>query len=201
MSGLPGIERLWAPALWFEQLPSELLSAQMTCRRTQVATGTRARGVWLALTWNLGGFFLSALLPGSGVATIEGLLTLALWFTLWSFIGLLILPTPSRRGVYAADAQTLRNGVDECNLRKTIETLDRWQDNESERPNGVEAIFHPVPSVANRLARLKAPSSTLGAYHAARMALPTSWVCLGFLGRAVHCNCGRRELWVMLPGD
>jgi hypothetical protein len=35
----------------------------------------------------------------------------------------------------------------------------------------------------------------------ARTALPMSWCCLGLLGRAVHCNAGRPELWVLLPTD
>jgi hypothetical protein len=82
-----------------------------------------------------------------------------------------------------------------------METLDRRLDGEPLRPRGIEAIFHPVPSVTSRRERLNAASSGRGAYQAARMALPLSWACLGLLGRAVHCNCGRPALWVMLPGD
>ncbi|WP_146526280.1 hypothetical protein [Novipirellula artificiosorum] len=39
------------------------------------------------------------------------------------------------------------------------------------------------------------------AWHAARMTLFVSWACMGMLVRAVHCNVGRPELWVMLPTD
>ncbi len=33
------------------------------------------------------------------------------------------------------------------------------------------------------------------------MSLFLSWACFGFLSRAVHCNSGIPELWVLLPCD
>jgi len=39
------------------------------------------------------------------------------------------------------------------------------------------------------------------AWHAARTALYLSWAGVGLLGRAVHCNLGRPEVWVFLPSD
>jgi hypothetical protein len=66
----------------------------------------------------------------------------------------------------------------------------------------VETVFHPIPALRRRIARLEeGRASEGGAWHAARMALFLSWASFGLLGRAVHCNCGRPELWVLLPAD
>jgi hypothetical protein len=64
----------------------------------------------------------------------------------------------------------------------------------------IESIFHPVPSLSNRRA-LSTRTYPPIAWHAARMTLFLSWGCAGLLSRAVHCNVGRPELWVMLPTD
>jgi hypothetical protein len=58
-----------------------------------------------------------------------------------------------------------------------------------------------VPSVDNRRRLTRGTSSSLGAWHVARLTLFLSWSCLGLLSRAVHCNAGRPELWVLLPTD
>ncbi|MFN0137898.1 MAG: hypothetical protein ACKVS9_17480 [Phycisphaerae bacterium] len=200
-SGLPGSVRLVIPARWLTHLPSPLLQAQLLRRLSALSDGTRSRGILVAFGWNLLGFTLCAFAPGSGVTAMAGIATLALWFTLWSFLGLLILPTPSRAGVFEADHAAIRRGVSIENLQSTIQQLDRWQDDEPSRSPGIEAIFHPVPSVASRLTRLQRSARAFGAWHAARLALPLSWPCLGLLARSVHCNTGRPELWVLLPGD
>ena len=76
----------------------------------------------------------------------------------------------------------------------------RWSP--AKRAPAVEAIFHPIPSPARRSEEIeRGHNRGAGAWHAARMALYLSWACFGLLGRAVHCNCGRPELWVMLPAD
>ncbi len=201
-SGLPGRARLVVPEHWFTQLAPALLQVQLKRRRSAAATGARLRGVLLALGWNLLGFVLCANAPGSDVVSVAGIVNLSLWFTLWSFVGLLILPTPSRAGVFEVDRDVLRAGVAAEELQTLITALDRWQDDEPSRPRGVETIFHPVPSVTSRRAEERnSRRRWWSAWHAARMALPLSWPCLGLLPRAVHCNSGRPALWVMLPGD
>lgn len=59
----------------------------------------------------------------------------------------------------------------------------------------------PVPSVDNRRRLTRNSPWSLGGWHAARTTLFLSWSCLGLLSRAVHCNAGRPELWVLLPTD
>ncbi|MFT5478921.1 MAG: hypothetical protein ACI8Y8_004293 [Planctomycetota bacterium] len=76
------------------------------------------------------------------------------------------------------------------------------QDDEPERSPGLETIFHPVPSVANRMRALTEPvPQKQGAWHLARIALYLSYAGVSLLPRAAHCNVGRPELWVYLPTD
>ena len=51
------------------------------------------------------------------------------------------------------------------------------------------------------VARLRGAIRARGAHQATRLALYLSWACLGVLARAVHCNAGRPEVWVLLPSD
>jgi hypothetical protein len=192
---------LWVPAHW-AALPPPVLAAQLARRRACATGGLHARGVVGALAWNLAG--LAAVLrfaPGADAATAAGLVTAVAWTTLWSFLGLLLLPTPSRAAVLAADAGAARV-VGAPAVRDAIAALDRWLDAEPERPRAVEAVFHPVPSPATRLRGLAAPGAGGGGAHQlARHALYLAWGTLSPLSRAVHCNVGRPALWVFWPGD
>ena len=135
------------------------------------------------------------MLPNAGDRTLT---MTCLGFTLWTFLGLLTLPTLSRQASYAIDGKVLNSGVSSEIFRRTLETLDALQDDEPRRP-AIETVFHPVPSVHNREAG--GTDAIPIAWHAARMTLFVSWACMGMLVRAVHCNVGRPELWVMLPTD
>jgi hypothetical protein len=200
-AGWPGFERLVVPYHWLDELAPEELELQMLRREAVLASGGRALGVWIAVTWNLVGFALAVALVG-GVTQVAQLVTIALYMTLWSFVGLLVLPSLSRPGVYTADAYAKAHSANASRLPELIRTLDRWQDDEPRRAAGIEIIFHPIPAAENRVDALQHESpSGRRPWHTARMALPLSWATLGLLGRAVHCNTGRPELWVMLPGD
>ena len=200
-TGLPGMETLVIPANWIRVLTPQELDIQLRRRMALRTTGTRTRGLIVALGWNLIGLIVCTYATGAAIDTVAGIVSISLYFTLWSFVGLLLLPTISRRGVYEADRHVLQNGIRRNELEAVIRKLDQLQEDEPVRPTGVEAIFHPVPSVENRLRATMQPNLGRGAYHAVRMALPLSWCCLGLLSRAVHCNCGRPSVWVMLPGD
>lgn len=201
LAGLPGRERVIVPSHWERILPDSVLDVELKRRTAALATGSRLRGLLLAMVWNLSGFYISSLGPGAGVATLAEIFSTALYFTLWSFIGLLLLPTLSRYGVYELDQYARQLGMPENEFALAVRELDQLQDDEPVRPAGVEAIFHPVPSVESRLEKFRRQAKTIGAWNAARYALYLSWPCFGFLSRAVHCNSGRPELWVMLPVD
>ena len=193
---------LVVPSRW-AQLPEPALAAMLTRRRVAARSGAHMRGVLGAIAWNTLGFVISLVLTGVSPATAAGLITLAAAMTLWAFIGVLLLPTPSRAAVFALDAAaTVSVGVEP--MRSGIELLDAWQDDEPVRSAGVETVFHPVPGRRARIARLAGDASAVKLWHAhhlARHALWLSWGAFTPISRAVHCNVGRSALWAMLPGD
>ena len=188
------------PARWQSSLTPQQLAYVRLRRQLAGTSGTWRRGRALALAFTLSGIALSATMVGSDrLGTAGGTVELSLWFTLWSFVGLLILPTVSRRGVAELDTYAHSAGVSEALAKATARALDAHQDDEPQRPALVETIFHPIPSVENRdesVAR-----HTLGAWDAARTAVYLGLAGGGLLGRAVHCNCGRPALWAFLPVD
>lgn len=200
VGGFTGLVRpqLIVPSAWFT-LPATTLHGMLVRRRLAMGT-PRVRGIALALTWlafgaTVSGFFVA--LPDSA----SGLVRYSLGTTLWSFLGVLVLPTPSRRAVVALDQQAMRVAGASA-VREGILALDRWQDDEPVRTPLVEAVFHPVPSRATREAALAGPTpAASGAWRVARLALPLGLGGWSLLGRAVHCNLGRPALWWILPGD
>lgn len=193
---------LIVPRRW-ELLPVEVLTAQLARRAAVAQSGAHVRGVLGAIAFNTLGFVLVQQLTGATPATAAGIVTIMAGMTLWAFLGVLVLPTPSRAAVYAADAAAAAT-VGVAAVKASIERLDKWQDDEPTRSPNVERIFHPVPARANRLARLDGERSGLNTLHAhnlARHALWLGWGGFSAISRAVHCNVGRTALWAMLPGD
>lgn len=201
IAGLPGMERVIVPEGWRNAFSAEQLETILLRRTGVLRNGSRTRGLLLALLWNTFGACLSALLSGH-LATVAGLVTFSLWFTLWNFIGLLLLPASSQRGVFGGDTFALQHGARKQALEAIIAQLDTYQDDEVSRVPGVETYFHPIPSVERRLTLLDAGGSAdIGMWHGTRMAIYLSWAGGSFLSRAVHCNCGRPDVWVFLPCD
>jgi uncharacterized protein YbjT (DUF2867 family) len=189
------------PLRWREVLDADAFATAVQRRQMAVQSGAWWRGRMLAIGFTLLGIALAAAIVGDQrLATAEGIVTFSLVFTLWSFLGLLILPTPSRRGVAEVDQRMLAAGCQRATLARTIGLLDDLQDRERERSTLVETIFHPIPSVQSRLRGPRATGVT-GYWDAARTAVYVSAAGIGLLGRAVHCNCGRPSLWAFLPLD
>jgi hypothetical protein len=198
--GLGKYAGLIIPAGWVERMPDSDLAVLIARRSLVVNSGSYARGVLLVAIWNLTGFALCAsFLPGAGVGTVAELVTALCGFTLWSFAGLLILPTSSRRASLQMDGSLAKLGVPSDLIVHSAKWIDHRQDDEPSRPRWIERIFHPVPSVSNRHPTQEIHGLT--AWNVARNALYLSWACGGFLSRAVHCNVGKPELWTMLPSD
>ena len=190
--GLGPARKLLMPINW----PAEWRAVQRVRRSAMIASGARAAGLSLALAFNLAGLLVSlAWTPGAGFSSTDAYLRLVFGFTLWSFAGLLILPSLSRPAVFTADRFAAAQGIA---WESTARELDRLQDDEPARPKWVERIFHPVPALS---ARLRGGESGPGAWQAARLALYLSWSVPGLLSRSVHCNVGRPDLWVLFPGD
>ncbi len=205
--GLPGFETIVIPKWWLREFIPEQLQAELARRNLIIASGGRSRGVLLAVLFTNIGLILAAsetvinlALPLNSAA---GLVTLSALFTIWSFVGLLTLPFFSHPGVYEADRLALENGIGKDVLLQTIGKIDAYLEDEQERSHAVDTVFHPVPTVAHRLMALesKQKKKLQGAWHAARYAVFLSVIGLGLLGRAVHCNAGKPELWALLPAD
>lgn len=189
------------PARWADELGEQKLAVIAQRRNLAVKTGAWLRGRLLAFGFTWIGVVLAAYLVGSQrLGTGEGIITFSFWFTLWSFLGLLTLPSPSRAGVIEVDDAMRDAGVDSATLNDVVRRLDVYQDREHERPAGVETIFHPVPALQNRIEGPMAKGRR-GYLDAARTSIFLSASGLGLLGRAVHCNSGRPALWVYLPSD
>ena len=193
---------LVVPARW-AQLPEPALAAMLLRRAIAGTSGAHIRGVIGAVVWNTLGLVVSLVLTGVSPASAGGVITLAAAMTLWAFVGVLLLPTPSRAAVFAIDAAATAS-VGAEPMQSGIERLDLWQDDEPVRSSGVETVFHPVPGRRRRIARLVGDAGAVKPWHAhhlARHALWLSWGACTPLSRAVHCNVGRSALWAMLPGD
>lgn len=193
ISGIPGRERLLLPAHWKQRFSSEWIAEHLERRKFLVESGARNSGLLLALLFQA--LCLSLLLPYSQGNPV----VLSASFTLTSFLGLLLLPSLSRRGVLAADAfQARRRGP--VATSEWLTRLEALQEEDLARHPGVDLIFHPIPSLQTRLRQLSSPCSP-APWNTARYALLTSWLAGGLLSRAVHCNCGRAELWLWPPCD
>jgi len=202
--GIDGVLRprsVIIPERWTTILGSTAFEVVRRRQQFAVLTGSWLRGRALALGFTWAGIAVAAVLVGrDSIASAQGVVEMSLIYTLWSFLGLLVLPTPSRAGVAEVDEAVRRSGVDGLLVDETIRKLDTLQDAETERPSAVELVFHPIPSVQSRI---EGPNSRdiRGFLGAARSSVYLSAAGLGLLGRAVHCNCGRPALWVFLPSD
>lgn len=199
--GIVGLGKLTAivvPASWLE-FDGERLAVILSRRALAVQSGSYLTGLLGALSFNLIGFWISAQLGWGALGSLGWLISTMCWFTIWSFVGLLLLPTASRNASLGMDQALAGLGVSQASIIGGAGSIDRLQDDEPARPPLVEAIFHPIPSVQTRFK--KSPNASWSAWQLARTTLFLSWGCLGLLPRAVHCNVGRPELWLMLPSD
>jgi hypothetical protein len=193
--------RLWLPAHWRDRLGPIGLEIAQRRRELAIETGAWRRGRLAALSFTWIGMAGTALLVGdAALATAAGIIEFSLIFTLWSFLGLLLLPTLSRRGVATVDRRLSACDFRPRDVEETMRRLDDMQDGEPHRAQLVETIFHPIPSVQNRLQQ-PAGDDRLACWDAARTAVYVSAAGISLLSRAVHCNCGRPALWVFLPVD
>ena len=202
VSGLPGAETHVVPATWVDRFDPRTVAALLARRIALVDRGSRQQGLLMATIWNVAGFALSSLVPGATTTDLAGLATLVAAFTLWSFLGLLVLPSVSRPAVLVGDDAAIEITGERETLARAVRDVDRLLDDEAERDPWVERVFHPIPSVGSRLSshgsRLRGPAPP---WNAARAALFGSWACMNPLARVVHCNVGRPALWVFLPAD
>jgi len=189
--------RILVPKAWCQGLPEPDLRVEVSRRRWQAEQRLPLRTLGVLLLWNLVGCQIGAMALGLAVRpTGAALLGQACWMTLWSFLGLLVLPSLGRATVLAADQAIVAAGLDPSGWIRRFPTITGEDGSHGEL---VEAIFYPIPSAARRIDSLRAPVRGPLLGNLARSQLYYSMAGLTLLGRAVHCNVGRPALWVFPP--
>ncbi len=190
------------PDQWRNILTLEELAALAARRSITLSTGSRKLGLIFAAAWTVSAFlagnWIASTLPHGPQTMIEFIQVIA-GATLWNFVGLLLLPTISRFAARRLDGMT-RARVPKLLLEAAQKKVDQVQDNEPDRPRGIELIFHPVPSVALRQQQQLTTEGSVP-WHVPRQVLFLSWALCNPLARAVHCNAGQSLLWVCPPTD
>ncbi|HNM52406.1 MAG TPA: hypothetical protein PKN86_21970, partial [Candidatus Obscuribacter sp.] len=193
---------------WLNELPQQQLETLLLRRQEVIRSGLRTKGILIAALFTCSGILMAGTLTeryfSLAVDSAAGLVTMSLLFTLWSFTGLISLPSITHLAVYEADKLAVQTGVKDSLLRQVICRVDEDMGEESSRTAAVDNIFHPVPTATRRLEALNQPrqmENPLAAWQTARYALFLSVAGLGLLGRAVHCNAGKPALWAMMPAD
>lgn len=84
------------------------------------------------MCWNISGFTLCIIAAGASVQSVADIVSVYLWFLLFSFAGLLILPVLNRQSVFALD-QHFSNAHSHLELREAITDVDRITDQDPTR--------------------------------------------------------------------
>ena len=185
------------PEAWCRSLPTTELQIEVARRRWQADQGLPFRTLVILLLWNLTGCQAGSLVfnPGS-LPTGAALLGQACWMTLWSFLGLLALPSLGRATVFATDQAIAGTGLNPSEWFRKLPTLTG---EDGSQRSWIESIFYPIPSAARRIQSLGSPVRAPILGDLARSQLYYSLAGLTLLGRSVHCNVGRPALWVFPP--
>ena len=177
----------------------DVLATIIARRAIAISSFSHTTGVIIALACNISGFVCATLLASSPISSLAWLIEFIAWFNLWTFLSLLILPTFSRSASSLVDYRLVSLKVPKALVIHATETMNGLQDNERSRNMLIETIFHPIPSVERR--SLERPLFPIKTWQVARTSLFVSWAGLSLLARAVHCNVGRPDLWLLPPSD
>lgn len=200
--GIHGIGRSAAivtPESWGGALTVAQRDTVRTRRLLEMDLGLPGRAFIAATVWNLFGCIAGSHLFEIRILTTEhALLVHSLWMTVWGFLGLLLLPSASRGAVFFLDQAAAIKG---CDVAGWIQKFPVITGENGSSKTLVQRVFYPVPSVAERLHRLTQHNTRPFFGNVARSNLYLSISTLTILGRCVHCNVGRPELWIFAPSD
>ena len=203
--GLMGSTSIVVPENWLETMSGDEFWTAVTRRDLAVVSGNRRRGVTYSILFTVAGILLAAIVTDKflclSIDTTAGLVDFSCVYTLWSFLGLLLLPSVSQQAVMQADQAVVEFGVAKALLAKMILVMDRQMEDEIDRSDAVQFVFHPIPSPNRRLATGSSIKTIGGAWNVARYTVSLSIIGLSLLNRAVHCNAGKPDLWSILPAD
>lgn len=203
--GIPSADEIIVPAAWTSKLTPDELSILLARRAELMDSGGRGRGAWGALLSNLIGFIVVSMLLANvaSIGTVSGIVTIALAFTVWSFLTMLALPSLNKQAVSAADRNLGVLGLRKTQLRKTFTTTEKLQDKEAPSAHELAPAVYDIPLVEQRLAAMEesGPVKDYSFWNISRYAPYLSWVGLNFLSRMAPHTLGRPELWVLSSGD
>jgi hypothetical protein len=146
-------------------------------------------------------FGLALVAHGASVSSVADVVSVFLYFLMFSFAGLLLLPSFNRRSVFLLDGHVAAES-DASMLCNAISTVDEMTEQDASRSSAAESVFQPIPCPARRVAALHHPPSRgTGTWNVATTTLFLSRAFGGPLSRAVHCNVGRPELWAIPPTE
>lgn len=187
------------PTRWKADLTDTQFKTVLERRLWEIESFFPMRSFLIVLFWNLLGCGIGSVSLGMPDRSPEAALLLqGCWMTVWAFLGLLLLPTVSRSSVFAADRAASSRGTDVADWIRLFPSITGEDGNARKM---IQRIFYPIPSTEERLRQLNDRSlyPTLG--NVARTNLFLSLGTMTLLGRCVHCNVGRPELWVYPPSD
>ena len=185
------------PEAWCQRLPQSDLQVELSRRRWRAEQRLPFRTLIVLMLWNLVGCQIGSITVDiASLTTGAALIGQACWMTLWSFLGLLVLPSLGRATVFAADRAAAAAGLDPSGWIRSFPTITGEDGSHREL---VEKVFYPIPSAARRMESLRSPVGGPLLGDLARSQLYYSMAGLTLLGRAVHCNVGRPALWVFPP--
>jgi hypothetical protein len=187
------------PASWQRDLTGAQADTVRVRRLSEIQYGLPARAFLAATVWNLAGCWTGTFLFGlHSIPTERALLMHGLWMTVWGFFGLLLLPSASRGAVFFLDRAAASKG---CDVADWIRKFPEITGEDGSSKTLVQRVFYPIPSADERLRGLDQVPAQPVFGNVARTNLYLSLATLTILGRCVHCNVGRPELWVFAPSD
>jgi hypothetical protein len=200
--GIYGLGR-WAvlvlPGVWEKRLEKAALDVVLRRRLWEILEGIPGRTFVVLTGWNLFGCWIgSSLFDLHTRHPVNALALHGFWMTLWAFVGLLLLPGASRSSVHASDCAVAAEG---CDVTGWIQAFPLLVGEDGSPNRLVQLVFYPIPSAAERLRGLETRRALPVFGQVARTNLYLSLATLTLLGRCVHCNVGRPELWVFAPSD
>lgn len=198
--GLPWMERIVLPSKWQPEFGDDGMDILRIRRLAIIRNGWRNRGLALACTWVCFSWLISALMAGFPDSNPATTLNTVFYMTLFHFLGLLILPTPTRNMTRTVDHKIMDHFDSPSQFQSWVHRFSHLTDGEDQRHPWIESIFHPLPSTQRRL-NGSPSASPWAAWNATRTMLFLSIFTAGILSRAVHCNVGRPDLWIIAPTD
>lgn len=187
------------PGPWQMKLTGGQMHTLIQRRLWEIRKDLPKRSFFFVLLWNLAGCRTgSVFLELPGRLPESALVLQFCWMTLWGFLGLLLLPSLSRSTVFAADRAAAASG---CDIDDWIHEFPNITGEDGNGRTLLQRVFYPIPSAQERLVYLEKLPVLPVIGNVARTNLFLSLATLTFLGRCVHCNVGRPELWVFPPSD